>query len=265
MSLPPSSLKKEFIDLFNSVASHQHRYTVFTDFVTVAAISFHNAITKSKSLEEEYMQIIGKYSREDVERFPKLLGLLIELLEPGPTDILGQLYMELEFGNDRTGQFFTPPHLSELLAKLLHGDDLADMTKPFITMSDPCCGAGGMVLAFVKEMLNHKHDPANKLWVQCIDVDRTAAMMCYLQLTLWNVPAQVLVGNTLSMKMQEQLFTPAHYLNGWEQKLKLRRMVDIAVDLEKPSDKPVEQESTPVTPSVHIVTDGRQLDLFDDS
>ena len=69
-----------------------------------------------------------------------------------------------------------------------------------------------MVLSFVKEMISQKLNPANHLWVQCIDIDRTVALMCYVQLSLWNVPAQIIVGNTLSMELREQFFTLAHYL-----------------------------------------------------
>ena len=53
-----------------------------------------------------------------------------------------------------------------------------------------------MILALVKVMITAGHNPAEKLWVQAIDVDRMAALMCYIQLSLWNVPAEVIVGNT---------------------------------------------------------------------
>ena len=77
-----------------------------------------------------------------------------------------------------------------------------------------------MALAFVKVMLSHGHDPAKRLWVQCQDVDRTAALMCYLQLALWNVPAVVIVGNTLANEVREAFYTPAHYLGFWEVRLR---------------------------------------------
>jgi hypothetical protein len=74
----------------------------------------------------------------------------------------------------------------------------------------------------VKILISHKHNPAEKLWVQCIDVDRMSALMCYIQLTLWNVPGEILVGDTLRWDMREVWYTPAHHLGFWTNKLARR-------------------------------------------
>lgn len=222
MSVTRSPAWGEFVRSFNRIAAHRHRYEVFRDFVTMAAISMHNAIHQAPALEEEYLRIVKRYERDQVTELCSLLAKLVVLLEPEPQDVLGPLYMELELGNTNTGQFFTPHEISELMARLTYGEELKTLHKPFITLSEPACGAGGMVLAFVKVMLSHGHDPAKRLWVQCQDVDRTAALMCYLQLSLWNVPGAVIVGNTLAMEVREVFYTPAHYLGFWEYRLRNR-------------------------------------------
>ena len=74
-------------------------------------------------------------------------------------------------------------------------------------------------MAFVKVMLSHGHNPAQRLWVQAIDVDRTAALMCYLQMSLWHIPGVVVVGNSLSLEVRERFYTPAHYLGLWNHRL----------------------------------------------
>jgi hypothetical protein len=99
----------------------------------------------------------------------------------------------------------------DLVRKLEH--------QPFITAGEPACGAGGMILALVKVMTEAGYDPARKLWVQAIDVERMAALMCYIQLSLWNVPAEVIVGNTLSWEIREVWYTPAHHLHLWKYRL----------------------------------------------
>jgi N-6 DNA Methylase len=237
-----------FIRLFQEIGSHRHRYEVFRDFVTLSAIAVHNAVGKDDQLEAEYMSIIGRYKRDDVDRFPRLLGHLVELLDPEPWDALGQLYMELELSSAHAGQFFTPPAVSELMARIVASDllaKLADLERPFITVSEPACGAGGMVLSFVKVLLEHQHDPAQKLWVQCHDVDRLAALMCYLQLSLWNVPGDIIVGDTLTLERREAFYTPAHTLGGWSMRLAARdasgRMMAITQTA---------QERPPVAPSI---------------
>ena len=212
-----------FIKRFNTIAGHRHRQEVFRDFVTLSAIALHNAIRRNERLEAEYLDIVARYEPEVVkEHFPKLLGELVILLEPEPSDILGQLYMQIEISNERTGQFFTPPELSFFMAKLQVGDELNEKIarQGFVTVSEPACGAGGMVLAFAKSVIEQKHNPAHVMWVSCQDIDRTAALMCYIQLTLWNIPGEVIVGNTLADERREVFYTPAHWLGMWNVKLR---------------------------------------------
>ena len=215
-----------FVRLFGEIARHRHRYEVFKDFVTMAAISMHNAINKVDALEQEYLAIVGRYEREDRARFPKLLAELVTILDGEPWDALGQLYMELGIQSEHVGQFFTPPDLSELMARLTYGDALANLTEPFVTVQEPACGAGGMILAFAKVMIESGHNPAEKMWAHCQDIDRTAALMCYLQLALWHIPAVVVVGNTLALEVREMFYTPAHYLAGWDTRLATRRTIN---------------------------------------
>ena len=222
--------RQGFITLFDSIARHKHRYTVFTDFVTLSAIALHNAVVKSEKLENEYLEIIAKYSKEEAMKFSELLGIFIILLNVEPVDILGTLYMELELGNLKNGQFFTPHEISLLMAKVVYGDVLNNLkhsNKPFITLSEPTCGAGGMVLAFANEMRRNKINPAEKLFVQCIDIDRLAGLMCYIQLSLWYIPAEIIIGDTLSLEFREVYYTPAYYLGNWQTRLRLRNFLEI--------------------------------------
>jgi hypothetical protein len=39
------------------------------------------------------------------------------------------------------------------------------------------------------------------------DIDRLVALMCYVQLSLWNVPGRVFVGDSLTLKMREMWIT----------------------------------------------------------
>ena len=44
--------------------------------------------------------------------------------------------------------------------------------------------------------------------------------MCYVQLSLWHVPGEVIVGNSLSWELREVWYTPAHTLGLWNIRLK---------------------------------------------
>ena len=57
------------------------------------------------------------------------------------------------------------------------------------------------------------------MWAQCQDIDRMAALMCFIQRSLWNIPAVVIVGDTLANEVREYFYTPAHYMGAWDYRL----------------------------------------------
>jgi len=257
----------EFKKCFDSIAGHNHRYDVFRDFVTIAAISYHNAVFRGErrdTLESEYLAIVKRYSRDDVQNFACLLANLVRIIDVEPWDALGQLYMELEVHNETAGQFFTPPEISELMARLIHGEQFKRIeSEPFITLHEPACGAGGMILAFVKLVIEQKANPAHKLWVEAWDIDRTVALMCYLQLSLWNVPAKIVVGNTLTQEVREVFYTPAYALYNWKYRLLLREADALLASVRMPSAcPPAEAPDTRQSP-VQDANGVLQLDLPD--
>ena len=247
--LPVVVRKSDFIREFGRIAPHRHRYEVFRDFVHMSAFSLVNAwpYTRSESIEAEFETIKARYSPEEFTGFTKLLAILQELLEPEPRDILGQLFMELELGSQHTGQFFTPPEVSEMMARMMVGSDGDPLRgKPLVTLCEPACGAGGMVLAFVKIMIEAKLNPMQCLWVQAQDIDRTAALMCYIQLSLWGVPAVVVVGNTLANECRESFYTIGHHMGGWKWKLSRHAEEDTQQEQAKPVATPT-NEARPTT------------------
>lgn len=126
-----------FKQTFRQFAPYRHRYEVFRDFVTMAACSLHNSLHKDEAREEEYLRIIGQYKPDDQQAFPKLMAQLVAALDEEPRDILGPLYMELEIANKDAGQFFTPPELSEIMARMTFAQELDKLeTQAFITAGE---------------------------------------------------------------------------------------------------------------------------------
>ncbi|HFL1156194.1 TPA: N-6 DNA methylase [Escherichia coli] len=210
----------EFISLFNQTARYHSRYEVFRDFVQMAACALHNGIVHSLELENEYLAIVKRYQREDVERLSQLLGILVLGLSVTPGDFLGRVFMMLELGESLRGQFFTPYDVSRMMAKMtLTGIDKVMAGKPFITVSEPACGAGGMVIALAEEFAAAGYHLQRQFFVVCVDVDPVAAAMCFIQLTLLGIPAEVITGNSLTLQHTRALRTAAYWLNGWQNRL----------------------------------------------
>lgn len=210
--------------------SDRHRpHTVFSDFCELSALSISNAVDKSQfdAREARYLQIAKGYSKEEMNTFPKLLAHLIEWLSEGMDDCLGSLFMLLELGNHWKGQYFTPFPVSQLMGRMLAGDLHAQIEREggFVTVSEPCVGAGGMVIAMADAMIDQKLNYQQAMHVIATDVDATAAHMAYVQFSLLHIPAIVVHGNSLTVEEWGHWVTPAHVLGGWDRKLKTRRMV----------------------------------------
>ena len=103
-----------------------------------------------------------------------------------------------------------------------------------------------MLLASVKVLMQAGYNPANVVWIQAVDIDRVSVLMCYVQLTLWHVPAEVIVGNALTLEYREHWFTPSHYLGGWKQKLAWRKMIEHLHDLEELRPSATDTASPPL-------------------
>ena len=105
--------------------ARRHRlHKVFSDFCEMSALALSNAVDleQRETREARYMQIVSGYERDEVQRFPQLLAVLVDWLECGFDDCLGKLFMGLDLGDAFKGQFFTPFEISRLMAGLTFGD-----------------------------------------------------------------------------------------------------------------------------------------------
>ncbi len=129
--------------------------------------------------------------------------------------------MSLNLGSATKGQFFTPYHVSQLMAEINFAETENKLKEQeFITLSDPCCGSAGMIIAFAETMLNKGYNYQNQLFVEVIDIDEMCFMMAYIQLSLYGIPARVMLGDSLAWKFSKVLYTPMYFINGFEWKLK---------------------------------------------
>ncbi|EMF07201.1 hypothetical protein F518_03606 [Serratia marcescens VGH107] len=197
---------------FRETARYHHCYEVFSDFVKLTACALENLLLKSPEIESEYMAIIQRYEKAAAQRMADLYSWLVIGLDQEMGDFLGSLFMELELGSSNIGQFFTLFNLSELMTSLVAGERISELeNEPYITLSEPTCGAGGMVIVFAKQMLERGYNPQTQLRADCVDIDPVAARMCYIQLSLLGIPARVVIGNSLTQKYQREMYTPFWY------------------------------------------------------
>lgn len=214
--------QKKFLSLFKENSRRYQPHDVFHDFCELAALSISNSVDRTRydTREARYMKIIGKYQKSEITRFPQMLACVVNSLELGNKDCLGEIFMSLELGNRWKGQFFTPYHIACLMGQVtLSGAAAIIQEKGYITMQEPAVGAGAMVIGAAQVLHDMGINYQQKMHVTATDISVTACHMAYIHFSLLHIPAIVIHGNSLSMEEWDFFVTPAHVLGFWDGRL----------------------------------------------
>lgn len=194
----------------------------FHDFCELAYCSLAKVTAdedKGQQLENRYMEIVGTYRDKDTIRaYPELLSHINQGVWHGQ-DALGVIAAELNVLDEKQGQFFTPMHVCELMAMMTLTDAKQIIgDQGFITVSDPCAGAGAMFIANADQLHRQGFDPERHMLAHGIELNRLSYQMAFIQLSLKGIPAYVEHGNSLSLECFDGAWTPStlyfHHVNG---------------------------------------------------
>lgn len=207
--------KKKMIDRIQKISGRYSAYEVFTDFVRMGALSIQNTCAQVhggiwKEREQMYMDTARKYKPDELRVMCELMGLLTLALEDNLEDVLGDVYMKSNMGSKAAGQFFTPFHLSELTARLGLDIDKVKDTDEVITLNEPSCGGGGIIIAACKVLKEAGVNFQERVKVVAQDLDWKGVYMTYLQLSLIGCNAVVVQGDTLMHPYDPAVTDPAH-------------------------------------------------------
>ena len=175
---------KNFTATFNKIAHTKSEDTVFNDFLdmVICALSLGH-------YEEEYLSIVKRYKKEEVNLFCELLAEMLIIMDDngaGLKDCLGEFFQN-HISRGKNGQFFTPENVCTMIAAMtINTDDTAK------TILDPCCGSGRMLLSAAKVSRNNYFYGA--------DIDSRCVKMAAINLALNSLPGEVAHMNTLSLE-----------------------------------------------------------------
>lgn len=217
-------MTQQIKSLIHDAARRHDPWQVFTDFVAMSAISLSSAVDlrQRESREAEYLRIAGKYGKDELALFPRMLAAVVDALEADMADVLGRVFAELDFGSKWAGQFFTPDPIARMIAAMSAGPDIRALIEQrgFVRACEPAAGSGVMVIALCRELRAQGINYQQHLHVTAADIDLRAVHMAYVQLSLLHVPAVIVHGNSLSLEEWSHWYTPAHILGGWEARLR---------------------------------------------
>ena len=195
--------QKEIVKLFSAFDGSKNRRKIFDDFLVMTACMLSNTADPIHYDEREklYMQFAGQYKKNELDIFARMIAEIVNGLEDNPDqDFLGEMYMALDFGSAAAGQFFTPYSVCRCTAALVSDykvleSKIAD--QGFVSVTDPACGAGALLVAFCNSCIQHGINPQTQCLVIAQDIDFTVGCMCYIMMSFMGLAGYVVIGDTL--------------------------------------------------------------------
>ena len=100
------------------ISKGHHDYSVFEDWIGLMFFAFQRD-------DPKYLEIMGKYRNTEpigerpADFFAGATASLMKYMRATNEEALGTLYQEYA-ANHYAGQFFTPPSVAQLMAKIVH-------------------------------------------------------------------------------------------------------------------------------------------------
>ena len=207
-------------------ASYSHAvWQIWDDLMYFVAAALAQPMKWVQAREDEYLRRIGHYDKKTIDLFTQMFAEIVLAFEQeGFVDVLGDMYMQLELFNRWKGQYFTPSHICDFMAKITD-NNLSELVEKqgYISVNDPCCGGGAMLMAFAKNAQEQGiHYQRDVLYVGQ-DIDPVVARMCYISMSLLGLGGYVIIGNSLTHPPTEPMtadyeiwFTPMYFVHGFQ-------------------------------------------------
>ncbi|MBE9117268.1 N-6 DNA methylase [Lusitaniella coriacea LEGE 07157] len=219
-----AKLKQDFCQKLDTLAYGSSHNEVFRSWAEIAAIAMHQlpyltgCIPKGntfEAMEAHYLKLAAKQERETLHEFASLLALVQLALAHQWTDFLGAIYFEMEISGKKSkqsnGEFFTPYHLSKVAAQLtLLGCEEVIKQQGYLTISEPACGAGSMLIAACEVIAEKGYAPDKAVFFQAVDINQLCFHMSYIQFASLGLSGIVCHGDTLRNELWKQWETPQH-------------------------------------------------------
>lgn len=210
----------DFADAFHAIEGREHwRSSEITrHWLDAAFRALRGRLLTGEAFdanETEYMRIVKhcQKPKETMSDLSVMLGCTASALAAEPVDFIGPIFETLA-ADAGMGQFFTPYSVSRMMAEMTIGTDPQKLIdgKGFISLCEPACGVGGMMLAANQVLRDRGVDLARHAHWVATDVDYRAVCGAFIQATLTECSATIIHGNTLSLETWMVAATPAALL-----------------------------------------------------
>ena len=193
--------KEKFKKVFNSLSSKYGKHTVWSDFVELYALTLSEVYDKRFAIErnKRYIEIQKKYNIKEFTKFSDMFSFTASALDENTEqDFLGMLYVELGLCDEAELVRFFPYDTAKSQANTAYAEGKKAENQCLVSITDSCCGSGCMLIAYANILEKDNINYQQKVMFYAQDIDKTAALMCYIQLALLGIRAVIKIGNPLT-------------------------------------------------------------------
>ena len=225
----PKITQKDFLDKFNTLVGARSKREIWDDMITFMATAVSNAVDFREEREEQYLATARHYTPAQMQVFADLFSMLVIMMDGDEyRDILGEMYAALNLLDRSRQQVFTPSHVSEMMAKMVINEEIETSIneRGYASINDPTCGAGVMLIAAAGVLRSRGINYQQNVLFAGQDIDRTVALMCYIQISLLGCAGYVKIGNSLTDPMtghvlfgectDQYWYTPMFFSQRWK-------------------------------------------------
>lgn len=214
------SFAQRVCPMIQNASASESPAKIFQDMVESIVLALRNQWEPDVHMpdrEKRWQEIRAYHGQEIIDVYANVLGELVLEARKREGDLLGEIYMNLGYkgrslGSSALGQFFTPWHVSSLMASMTAdpkfiAEAIAKQGQYFVL--EPACGSGGMVVATAMAFKNAGFDLSTQYYAEATDCDRVCVHMAYIACTIYGIPAKIIHGDTIRQEVWEEIPTPA--------------------------------------------------------
>ena len=131
-------------ELCNKLSFTHGKYSekdIFKDLVELDTYLILSGMLNQEDKAKEFDKVMKKYTTSEQKDMWQLIVELNDLYskQHEPNDILGEIFNNLNMGNFKTGQYFTPAHISMGIAEIIEIDEKEIKEKGYTSLHEPSC------------------------------------------------------------------------------------------------------------------------------
>lgn len=210
----------QFLEAIDQISSEHSRAENFRYFMEAGycslAMRTEPDAAHTSTLEARYVAVGSNFKdpQETMASLSLLLNRLWLTIAQYKGDFLGEASQHPGMADQQTTRYFMPyAKAAERAALLISPDDLGRRVARAhpITLLDPACGSGGMVIAAAARVESFVFDPREVLLATLVSEDELSVQMAFLQMWFKGIPAVCIHGDSVKSMAFGRACTPAAF------------------------------------------------------